>query len=996
MKTVSGCVPPGGAGRVNGTVVAAFSVIPDGTDRRYPVDGRDRASSGTRLRRVDRAPPADTSVLACSHVEVPPEPVAASVPTELQSLAIAWAAMDCKGGHGRNAGKMPIPDSRPRERLLSGHVGRRTGQHDPARGLWIDPSRVVASCAASVPARIRGVDSGDDRLGQLLVLAAPLLRPLVVVGVDQLAEGLQLSLVQEPRDHVPLDHSVVFDRLDVERDGAVPGHLVLRHVETASGGCYAPLVRPVSEPGTLRRLERCPHQRTTLEGEHEVKAQTLTPANIFGYDVRYVIPLFQRPYVWNEQDQWDPLWQDVRRVAEQLLETPSGWGAHSVPPHFLGAVVIDQPQGPVGYIASRHVVDGQQRLTTLQLLLDAAQEVVEAHGAPPDAQALRVLVLNNAFHGQPARELYKVWPTDRDQEAFVAAMDNDTVVPPSLKDAAIVRAHAFFGRQITRWALIDGDREVSHARLNALARTLREQLKIVVIDLEPGDNAQVIFETLNHRGVPLLAADLIKNLVFQVAEAKGHDVRVLYDRYWRSLDGDHWRQRVKRGRLYVPRIDILVNYWLVMRLLREVPSDRIFADFRDRLVPDVEDIETLLADLSRDAANFAALDTLPDDSPEGRFRYRVLQALDGGAVTPFLLWLQRWDESHLPRDQKVKALDAVESWLVRRALCRLTAADINRTVVDLLQELAATGPATAGDVTEEFLRRQTSASRLWPSDEYVSGQLGEMQVYTAWLRARLRMVLEALEDRRRTAMSEGSACPRHLTVEHVMPQGWREHWTDGPTDPEVATSRDSIVHTLGNLTLVNEKLNPSLSNRPWTDAVASARGLGVKGKRSLLLDHSTLKMNADIVSGHEDFWTEESIRLRTAAMIAAVLEIWPRPAEPTAEPAVPVEAEDWQEPEVTVSQEIVDAAGYQPLVAWLDEQVEDDIPMDFDFVEEVLGAPLPRAARATASMWHDPEEALNAAVTAAGFRPVGVDLTDERVTFSRVSVHTPTEEDDTR
>ena len=735
--------------------------------------------------------------------------------------------------------------------------------------------------------------------------------------------------------------------------------------------------------GGLRPSGRIAHSRDTLEGDHEVKAQTLTPANIFGYDVRYVIPLFQRPYVWNEQDQWDPLWQDVRRVAEQLLESPSGFGAQQTPPHFLGAVVIDQPQGQVGYIAARHVVDGQQRLTTLQLLLDAAQKVVEKHGAPPDAQALRVLVLNNAFHGQPGRELYKVWPTDRDQDAFVAAMDNDTVVPDALRQAAIVRAHAFFGRQITRWADVDGDQSVAQARLNALTRTLREQLRLVVIDLEPGDNAQVIFETLNHRGVPLLAADLIKNLVFQVAEGKGHDVKALYHEHWKHLDGDYWRQRVRRGRLNVPRIDVLVNYWLVMRLLREVPSDRIFADFRDRLVPDVEDVESLLGDLSRDAANFAALDALAEDTAEGRFRYRVLQALDGGAVTPFLLWLQRWGEEHLPRDQKVKALDAVESWLVRRALCRLTSADVNRTVVDLLEELSRTGPAEAGDVTVEFLARQTAASRLWPSDDFVTEQLRGMNVYNSWLRARLRLVLEALEERRRTQMAESTYCPKNLTVEHVMPRGWREHWGEDVTDPAAALRRDSLVHTLGNLTLVNNKLNPSLSNRPWTDAVAQDRGLGDKGKRSLLLDHSTLKINADLVSGNENSWTEESIRARTDEMIAAIIAIWPRPGDPAQDREV-LDTRAWQDPDPIDVREVVDAAGYQPLVTWLSEQVEDDLPMDFDLVEEVLGAPLPAAARTSATLWHDPEEPLFTAVAAAGFRPVGIDLADERVTFSRL------------
>jgi transposase len=123
-----------------------------------------------------------------------------------------------------------------------------------------------------------------------------------------------------------------------------------------------------------------------------VQAQTWSPAGIFGTHVRYVVPLFQRPYVWTEEDQWQPLWDDIRTVTEQVLDgAPVVFGASGVAPHFLGAIVLEQQQIPSGFIAVRHVVDGQQRLTTLQLVLDAAQLVVQRHGAPMDAQALRVL-----------------------------------------------------------------------------------------------------------------------------------------------------------------------------------------------------------------------------------------------------------------------------------------------------------------------------------------------------------------------------------------------------------------------------------------------------------------------------------------------------------------------------------------------------------------------------------------------------------------------------
>src|SRR4051812_35298615 len=341
-----------------------------------------------------------------------------------------------------------------------------------------------------------------------------------------------------------------------------------------------------------------------------MKATPLSPAEIFGNQIRYVVPLFQRPYVWDEDKQWAPLWEDVARVAETVLETPvPAYGPRLVPPHFLGAVVVESQHTGVNYISVRGVVDGQQRMTTLQLLMDATQAVVAQHGDPQDAQALEVLVLNPAQLSPNKDERFKVWPTDRDQAAFRAAMDDEQPVPAELRTSLVVRAHEFFTAQVRDWAAVTGDPDKVRARLNALTVALRDFLKIVVIDLEPGDNAQVIFETLNHRGTPLLAADLIKNLVFQSAQAQGLDVGQLYAQSWATLDGDYWRQQVAQGRLYKPRIDVFMQYWLTMRRLQEVGTDQIFVEFRRYLESDfAPPLPQLISELVADASVFSRLD----------------------------------------------------------------------------------------------------------------------------------------------------------------------------------------------------------------------------------------------------------------------------------------------------------------------------------------------------------------------------------------------------
>jgi hypothetical protein len=135
---------------------------------------------------------------------------------------------------------------------------------------------------------------------------------------------------------------------------------------------------------------------------------------LFDGTVCYEIPPFQRrPYVWNEQDRWQPLWGDIERVAGALEDTRSGEG--EVAPHFLGAVVIKQLAAAAGDPACHSVIDGQQRLTTLQILLDAVQLVTQEHGDEDDAETLMELAANSAKRFRSTPKRFKLWPYSRNQ-----------------------------------------------------------------------------------------------------------------------------------------------------------------------------------------------------------------------------------------------------------------------------------------------------------------------------------------------------------------------------------------------------------------------------------------------------------------------------------------------------------------------------------------------------------------------------------------------------
>jgi len=604
-----------------------------------------------------------------------------------------------------------------------------------------------------------------------------------------------------------------------------------------------------------------------------MKADTLTLKQVFTRDIRYVVPMFQRPYVWNKTKHWEPLWEDVRTTTERLMraldasETLSAAHAEEKTiPHFLGAIVLDHIPGQVVEVEARHVIDGQQRLTTLQLLLDAVHEVLAEHGSARDAKLLSKLVLNDEDVIVRPDDRFKVWPTTVDQAAFRAAMEDGTD-PAEHRGSPIADAHRFFKGEARSWLLEGEDPE---ARGSALSTALHGLFQLVVIDLEPHDNAQVIFETLNARGTPLLAADLVKNHVMQEALASGLDAEDLYREQWQQFDSPYWRQEVKQGRLTRPRIDLLLDYWLELQSAVEVPAHDVFPAFRRHLDEAGRDVLAVTGSLRRSGDVYRTLHDPPDHSTEGTFLYRW-EALEAQVITPLLLWIFGHAEHDLPVEQRRIALASLESYLVRRMVTRQTTKDYNRLFLDALGHLRAGSPAEAGARLTDFLAGQTADSRYWPQDADFAAALLTEPVYARIKRARLRVLLEAIEDDLRSARTEDEHVTRgKLTIEHLLPQGWTPATWPLPGEEEVAAEtvrRNILLHTVGNLTLVTNRLNPELSNGPW------------RHKRPRIEEHGILRLHADFK--HAADWGEHEIVDRSARLATRALGIWPHP---TSEP----------------------------------------------------------------------------------------------------------------
>ncbi len=606
-----------------------------------------------------------------------------------------------------------------------------------------------------------------------------------------------------------------------------------------------------------------------------MKAEGLTPLQILQQAQRLMMPLFQRPYVWGKEAQWEPLWDDIVRMADSLRPEVV------VPPkpHFLGAVVLQQRLVSIQSLPQRWVIDGQQRLTTLQIIIDAVQACMEENGLSSPAVRLRDLIENKEQYCREVDDAFKLWPTNRDRDAFREVMGAKPPVNYAQlqnRNERIVQAHKFFSESARHYLQID-DPMLRARRADALETAITQLLKLVVIDLDADEDAQEIFETLNSRGVKLSSADLIKNLIFQRLEDESANSEQAYEKYWKRFETAFWETEITAGRLKHPRTAVFLNHFLIARTGQVVTAGEVFYRFKEYLADSGKTTLQLLKEIHDIAEVYEkcverAEKDGNDLKPIELFVYRT-QVMDVEVVKSILIHLLDPSLAAINEDDVIQALTHVESWLVRRALMRATTKGYNRFIAQIVTELLNCQRADAAVTIERFLAIQTAESSYWPDDSQIERHLSDFRLYRMLPRGRTRMILEALEDQlrgiTRTSVGESEQrCPRRtLTVEHLVPQSWESHWPLSPGESE--DGRNRLVQSLGNLTLLTKKLNSKVSNGPWE---------GKDGKRTALQGHSSLLLNARLETEYGADWGAHRVAARTTALSRHLLDIWPVPS----------------------------------------------------------------------------------------------------------------------
>lgn len=565
-----------------------------------------------------------------------------------------------------------------------------------------------------------------------------------------------------------------------------------------------------------------------------MKVNRLTLNDIFDRTERLDAPIFQRPYVWDEDKNWEPLWESIKNICDKKLVNVISR------PHFIGTIVLEQIHTTTGKLNIRQIIDGRQRLTTFQLALAAIRDLCVKQNEKRYAETFDKLTTNTVPLSESDEDSFKVWPTNIDRDIFKKVMSARTPIgvrriEEENGESKIPSAYIYFLDKFDEWLGTAGTEEFQK-RLQCLYFTFRDNLHLVVIDLEQDDDAQEIFETLNALGTPLLPADLVKNYLFHMADIQKTNVEELYKKYWLNFDleNNYWRKETRQGRFKRPRLDYFLGHFLTLMMVDEVPATQLFSTYRD-YVQGCEDksAEKQMEKFRLYAEIYKSFDEFHPESREGLF-FERLDCMDTSTLHPVLLELLRIKNGNEQKNELLSIFVDFESFLIRRTICELTTKNYNKLFIGLLKELKEK-EINQKNIRDYLLNQETDISR-WPDDVELLKAWKNNAFYKKQKRGRGPMILKALEAELHTKKTERLKYDDDLTIEHLLPEKWEKHWPlkaeeNMPEYKEQEEIRENHLHRVGNLTLLTKVLNPSISNGPWDKKLPE------------ILKHSALNLN---------------------------------------------------------------------------------------------------------------------------------------------------------
>jgi hypothetical protein len=558
-----------------------------------------------------------------------------------------------------------------------------------------------------------------------------------------------------------------------------------------------------------------------------------TPTLVINYYSGFkqnVVPLFQRPYTWSEK-QWRTLWDDV------MVFYPVD-DVNDKATHFMGAVVTMPARSvPVG-VSKFLIIDGQQRLTTISLLMCAVRDAlgVDQQGA---RRRIQQFYLTN--DGSEGTEFFKLLPTQGDRVSY-AALIQDPGNP--LPDSQFKKSYDYFKRRLRDDA---GDGEKIEPK--RILEIIEKRLMVVMINLSETDDPYLIFESLNFKGSPLEQSDLVRNyflMRFPVSDQQG-----VYDGLWLPM-----QNRLGQG------LTEFMRHFLGAEG-EEVRKGDVYTAIR-RLVTDSDSasVRILMTRMERLSALYGMLSGAAiEPHPELSRYFDYFRRLDFGSVYPLLLALyEDYADGQFGLEEFIASMAILFSFILRRMVVGVPSNSLSGLFIVLCKTKPVTETPSAW--LSGFLARENK-NRRWPTDSEFAERWARSPLYGN--RRLCQVILECVEESYGHHEIVGF---EESSIEHVMPQTLTPEWYE-MLGPDAGEAHAEWLHTIGNLTLTG--YNPELGNRSYAE------------KRTLFaLSHFELNR----YFGDFESWRAADVECRARSLFKIAVQLWPRPEVTIVETAV--------------------------------------------------------------------------------------------------------------
>lgn len=570
-------------------------------------------------------------------------------------------------------------------------------------------------------------------------------------------------------------------------------------------------------------------------GDDFLQAGETTLNKLLNTSRQFIVPIFQRNYSW-QKSQYEQLWFDILR-ASKFKEKQN---------HFIGSIVYIDMGTPAGRPQQLLLIDGQQRLTTISILLCAIKDYVQKFNL--ETKLINLAKIKNQFlynSDEIDEDKYKLLLNVQDKETYIKLIDN-TIFTVNKPATNIIKCYEFFYERIEDFIKEYGQIDEIYAGIF--------KLSLVSISLDKdSDNPQMIFESMNSTGKDLSQTDLLRN--YLLMDLTPEKQTRLYKTYWKPMEELFGEDIYKND---LNKFDYFIRDFLTLKSDTGYicKINNVYENFKRYYLDNNCEKFAVLKDLFTYAKYYACIDLLQENDDELKLYWQEFKKLDSHVVYPFLLKLyDDYSRQILIKEDFKKILQVVISYLWRRAICEIPTNSLSKTFATLYQ--AVDKEDYVNSIIKAFVFK--SSYKRFPSDYEVREKLQTKDIYHFRLR---KYLLEALENYYHKEPIDLNTA--NYTIEHIMPQNIEHNlsWQQmlGEDWQEV---HSLYLHTLGNLTITG--YNAEMSNKSFWEKVNGESGF----------KHSHLKLNESIAQC--DVWNKKAIQRRTNILTDIILKIWKYP-----------------------------------------------------------------------------------------------------------------------